>query len=189
MNFLAHLYLSKQNEELQIGNFIADWVKGKTILNYPSPIQAGIELHHKIDTFTDCHPIVHESKLKFRDIYGKYAGVFVDVLYDHFLAKNWKNYSEIDLNQFASNFYLLATKKFLFLPERIKFFLPHLIFSNRLVAYQSLEGFQKSIQIMEIRTSLPEKSDKAIEHVRQNYHELEQEFETFFEEIKATINS
>ncbi len=188
MNFLAHLYLSQHNEDLQLGNFIADWVKGKNILNYPQTIQAGIIMHRKIDSFTDCHPIVHNSKLRFRDIYGKYAGVFVDVLYDHFLAKNWKTYSNIELTKFASNFYLLATKKYNFLPERIKFFLPHLIFSNRLVEYKSLEGFEKSIQIMEMRTSLPEHSHNALELVRQDYLELELEFETFFEEIKKTIS-
>ena len=183
MNFLAHLYLSGENEEIQFGNFIADWVKGKKYLNYPEGIQKGILLHRKIDSFTDSHEIVKQSKAKFRGLYGKYSGVYIDVLYDHFLAKNWGLYSEIELNTKAKQFYIVLVKKFLLLPERIKFFLPHLIFSNRLALYKSLEGFQNSIQIMERRTSLPVKSDEAMKIVLENYEKLNGEFNAFFREI------
>ncbi len=186
MNFLAHLYLSGENENIQFGNFIADWIKGKKYLNYPEGIQRGILLHRKIDSFTDSHGIVKESKAKFRELYGKYSGVYVDVLYDHFLAKNWDLYSDIELNTKAKQFYLVLVKKFFLLPERIKFFLPHLIFSNRLVSYKSLEGFQNSIQIMERRTSLPAKSEEAMKIILENYEELNEEFNAFFREIIET---
>ena len=97
MNFLAHIYLSGDNEELKIGNFIADSVKGKQYLEYPPGIIDGIVLHRAIDTFTDTHPIVSRSVERLFERYGHYSRVIVDILYDHFLAANWKDYSDIPL--------------------------------------------------------------------------------------------
>ena len=85
MNYLAHLYLSGNNADLLLGNFIADHLKGadrKRI--YPEAIKRGIALHRRIDTFTDAHPVVAESKVRVREQFGKYAPVIVDVFYDHF---------------------------------------------------------------------------------------------------------
>ena len=64
MNFLAHIYLSGEDQELKIGNFIADSVKGKKFAQFPERIQQGITLHRKIDSYTDSHPIVRESVLR-----------------------------------------------------------------------------------------------------------------------------
>ena len=94
MNFLAHIYLSGDDPELKIGNFIADAVKGKKYTTYPQKIQEGIILHRKIDSFTDAHPIVKKSASRLFSKYGHYNSVIVDILYDHFLAKNWKAHED-----------------------------------------------------------------------------------------------
>ncbi len=83
MNYLAHLYLSGKSEELLIGNFIADSVKGAEIDKFSTEIKAGIVMHRLIDTYTDSHPIVSESKIRLREKYKKYSGVVVDIFYDH----------------------------------------------------------------------------------------------------------
>ncbi|MGB5463037.1 MAG: DUF479 domain-containing protein, partial [Aureibaculum sp.] len=101
MNYLAHIYLSGDDDYIKIGNFIADRVKGKEYLNYQTEIQYGILLHRQIDTFTDQHSIVKKSKLRLHERYSHYDGVIIDILYDHFLAKNWKIYSEIPLNKYV----------------------------------------------------------------------------------------
>ncbi len=97
MNFLAHIYLSGNSEELIIGNYIADAVKGKQFESYQAGIAQGIILHRKIDTYTDTHAIVDLSKERLRPIYRKYATVIIDVLFDHYLAANWKIYSDMPL--------------------------------------------------------------------------------------------
>ena len=97
MNFLAHLYLSGDNEDLIIGNFIADMVKGRQIENFQEEVVKGIELHRKIDYFTDNHAIVDQSKRRLRNKYRLYSGVIVDMFYDHYLAANWSEYSRIPL--------------------------------------------------------------------------------------------
>ena len=88
MNFLAHAVLSFENPELMVGNFIADFVKGNDYLQYQDPVKRGILLHRDIDQFTDQHPTVRLSKSRLYDAFGHYAGVIVDMYYDHFLAAN-----------------------------------------------------------------------------------------------------
>ncbi len=118
MNFLSHLYLSGDAEGLLIGNFIADSVKGSDFLKYPEEIQKGIVLHRKIDTYTDSHPIVEESKQRLRERYKKYASVIVDVYYDHYLAVNWNAYSSESLHEYAQKTYQLIDKNKHLLPYK-----------------------------------------------------------------------
>ena len=91
MNFLAHAYLSGDNPKILVGNFIGDFVKGSDLRErYDSSIAYGIELHRMIDTFTDSHPVVMNSKIRLRETYRHYAPVIVDMYYDHFLAAGWQ---------------------------------------------------------------------------------------------------
>ena len=89
MNFLAHIYLSGDNDLIKIGNFMADGIRGKHYEYLPAEVQKGIVLHRAIDTYTDSHPIFRQSTKRLHHRYHHYAGVIVDVFYDHFLAKNW----------------------------------------------------------------------------------------------------
>ena len=93
MNFLAHIYLSGNNDLLKIGNFMADSIRGNSYENYPEEIKKGILLHRSIDSFTDMHPVYRKSKHRLHEKYGHYSGVIMDIFYDHFLAKNWANCS------------------------------------------------------------------------------------------------
>ena len=101
MNFLAHTHLSQDNEDVIFGNFIADAVKGKSYLKYRKDIITGILLHRDIDTFTDRHPIVKNSKATVREHFGKYSGIVVDIYYDHFLAHNWEDYHSEELVRYS----------------------------------------------------------------------------------------
>ena len=103
MNYLAHIYLSNEEEEITLGNFIADGIKGKKYIQFPLGIQQGILLHRAIDSFTDAHPIVRKSTRRLHKKYGHYSGVIVDILYDHFLAKNWMKYHSIPLHKYIEN--------------------------------------------------------------------------------------
>ena len=105
MNYLAHLHLSNNDKNLIIGNYIADDVKGKAYLNFPLEIQKGIILHRKIDDFTDSHKVVGNSKNLIRHHQNKFTPVVMDVFYDYFLAKNWEEYSTVDLLSFTTNIY------------------------------------------------------------------------------------
>lgn len=183
MNYLAHLYLSGESEKMLVGNFIGDYVKGNRYKNYPDEIAKGILLHRHIDSFTDMHTKHREAKSPFRDEFGHYAGIVVDFVYDHFLAKNWNNYSEISLRWFAKWSHSVLLSHFKFLPLRVQGFLPFLIQNRRLESYATVEGIIQSLQIMGKYTSVPQKSDVAKILLIENYHSLEHNFHEFMAEL------
>ncbi|MDD3721658.1 MAG: ACP phosphodiesterase [Lutibacter sp.] len=183
MNFLAHLYLSKENKNILIGNFIADAVKGKDYKNFPKEIQAGILLHRRIDYFTDTHLIVRQSKRRLNLQYNHYKGVIIDIFYDHFLAKNWHHYSDIPLEIYAENVYAFLQENNEIFPERIQKLLPNMIKYNWLVSNASIEGIQKILTGMNKQSKGISKMDLATEDLLKHYEEFELDFTTFFKEL------
>ena len=183
MNFLAHIYLSGDNDLIKIGNFMADGIRGKHFENYPLEIQKGIVLHRAIDTFTDAHPIFRLSTKKLHEKYHHYAGVIVDVFYDHFLAKNWIQYSDENLDDFVDRFYQSLQANNSNLSERTKALMPYMIKHNWLVSYQTIEGINQILTQMDQRTKNESKMRFATDELLQFYSEFETEFTEFFKEI------
>jgi len=185
MNFLAHIYLSGDSDELKIGNFIADAIKGKKYENYPTKIQQGILLHRQIDTFTDKDPTVRISKNRLHHRYRHYDGVIIDILYDHYLAKNWSNYSQVPLNEYVQYFYNLLESNYDILPEKIQHFLPYMTRGNWLYNYKSIEGIKKVLQGMDKRTENKSQMYLAIEDLTLHYSEFENDFTLFFKKLRT----
>lgn len=184
MNFLAHIYLSGDNDLIKIGNFMADGIRGKHFENYPLEIQKGIILHRFIDTYTDAHPVFRQSTKRLHEKYHHYAGVIADVLYDHFLAKNWSSYSDENLDDFTNNFYQSLRDNYNLLSERTKGMLPYMIEHNWLMSYQSIEGIHRILTQMDSRTKNESKMRYASNELKEYYTEFEEEFITFFEDIR-----
>lgn len=189
MNFLAHIYLSGDDDELKIGNFIADSVKGKQYLKYPERIQRGIILHRAIDSFTDTHPIVSQSVSKLFDKYGHYSRVIMDVLYDHFLAANWKSYSDISLKTYTEDFYKLLQDNYKVLPKKVQNFLPYMVSQNWLYSYRTIDGIEKILSQMSRRITHPVAMNLAVNELCEFYNEFKEEFSVFFEELRAFVAS
>jgi acyl carrier protein phosphodiesterase len=185
MNFLAHIYLSGDNEFIKIGNFMADGIRGKQFENFPEEIQKGILLHRAIDTFTDAHPVFRKSTKRLHERYHHYAGVIVDIFYDHFLAKNWSNYSDEDLEEYVTRFYQSMYTNHDLLSERAKGILPYMEKQNWLSSYQSIDGIHEILSRMDRRTDNNSNMRFASEELKEYYSEFEQEFSSFFEDIKA----
>jgi acyl carrier protein phosphodiesterase len=183
MNFLAHIYLSGDSDEVLVGNFIGDYVKGKEYLRYPAAVRKGIILHRYIDTFTDNHPITRSSKSFIRGKYGKYSGIVVDIFYDHFLANYWTNFSDLSLHRFIHKKYDILSTNFSLFPDGIKRFFPYFVRSNWLEAYSSMDGLESVLRRMAYRTSLPEHSEYAISQLKNNYQVLSRDFMVFFREM------
>ena len=188
MNFLAHIYLSGDNDLIKIGNFMADGIRGKQFENYPLEIQKGIVLHRGIDTFTDAHPIFRQSTKRLHQNYHHYAGVIVDVLYDHFLAKNWKNYSDEKLTDFVDRFYQSLVQNKQLLSDRTVTIMPIMFKENWLVAYASLDGIQHILTQMDRRTKNQSNMRFAVQDLTEFYTEFENEFTSFFKELIVFSN-
>lgn len=185
MNFLAHIYLSGDDEGITLGNFIADGIKGKKYLKYPPKIQKGILLHRAIDTYTDSHPTVRQSTKRLHKNYGHYSGVIVDILYDHFLAKNWKKYHPQPLDDYVNDFYDLLRDNFEILPSRIKRMMPYMITDNWLLSYASVKGISTILSQMNVRTKNKSRMNLAVLELEEFYDEFEVEFTDFFEDMIA----
>lgn len=188
MNYLAHIYLSGDNDLVTIGNFIADGIKGKDYKKYPRDIQIGILLHRNIDTYTDAHKTVRVSTKRLHENYGHYSGVIVDILYDHFLAKNWSKYSPIHLDKYVDTFYVSLQDHFDILPSRIQKMMPYMMSDNWLLSYASIEGISRVLDGMNRRTKNRSGMDKAVNELELFYKEFETEFSSFFDELIAFSN-
>ncbi|OIQ38934.1 MAG: ACP phosphodiesterase [Bacteroidetes bacterium MedPE-SWsnd-G1] len=183
MNFLAHLYLSNNNTDLMLGNFFADAIRGNKYKNFSLEIQKGIILHRNIDTFTDQHKIVRISKRRLHERYRHYDGVIIDMFYDHFLAKNWLDFSSIPLDIFSSNFYKLLHTNYEILPEKTKEMLPYLERYNWLYNYQYFEGMEQVLNGMNRRTKGVSQMNLAINDLKEHYQDFKNDFDSFFKEL------
>ena len=184
MNFLAHIYLSGDHDLIKIGNFMADGIRGKHFETFPLDVQKGIVLHRAIDTFTDAHPVFRLSTKKLHERYHHYSGVIVDVFYDHFLAKNWSQYSNENLEDYIQRFYQSLNDNKTILTERTIGLMPYMIQQNWLWNYRTVEGIKQILTQMDSRTKNKSKMRFATEELQECYSEFEQEFTAFFEDLR-----
>lgn len=189
MNFLAHLYLSGDNEEVLVGNFIGDFVKGSQMDQYPDQIQKGIRLHRSIDHYTDTHEVVLESKVRLREKFRHYAPVIVDVYYDHFLAKDWSMFSEIPLKEYTEQFYLLMDNYYEIIPKGVIHMLSFMSRDNWLYNYQFIEGIDRALTGMSRRTKFESKMEEASSALQDHYKDFEKEFHQFFPDLQSHVDN
>lgn len=183
MNFLAHIYLSFGDDDITIGNFIADSIRGNQYKHLPERVQKGILLHRDIDTYTDAHDIPKKSSKRLHKNYSHYSRVIVDIFYDHFLAKNWGSYSDIPLDVFVENFYVLLEDNYGILPQGVKRMMPYMITNNWIYNYSKMEGIGRVLSGMNRRTKNKSKMNFAILDLEEHYEAFEAEFTSFFEEL------
>lgn len=183
MNLLAHIYLSGDDEPRMIGNFIADFVRGSQIRQFSPAIIEGIQLHRVIDSYTDQHPVVKQSIARLKPTYARYAGVIIDVVYDHFLANNFAKYSEIPLAQFAQKTYKTLLAHQSVLPPKVQNFLPNMIENNWLLHYGDTEGVRRSLASLSRRSSFVDNLENAIQEMNLYYEAFDTEFNQFFPDL------
>ena len=189
MNYLAHSYLSFQQPDLIIGNFIADSIQGNRFEGLTDGIIKGISLHRKIDVFTDSHPIFLTSKHRFSKDFDKYSGVLMDIIYDHYLAKNFSTYSTLSLQQHSNSIYNLLKENYHYLPEPAKRFYGYMTERNILFHYSSLTGIETVLTHLSGRIRNRFELQLAIPILEKHYTEIEEEFFIFFDELQSFCKS
>jgi acyl carrier protein phosphodiesterase len=187
MNFLAHIYLSGDEDAIIVGNFIADFVKGKQYLNYSPELQRGILLHRQIDQFTDNHPIVKQSIRRLQPDFGKFAGVVVDIFYDHFLAKNFPDYHSIPLLDFSKKIYAVFQAHYEVLPPKVQEFLPYMMLHNWLWRYADLEGISRSLGGISRRSTYAPDLSLAVQNLQTDYQDFQADFQSFFPDLQEFV--
>ena len=183
MNFLAHLYLSGENEELLIGNFIADFIRNRDLVLFPRSIVDGIRLHRHIDHYTDTHPVVVESTRKLRINHGKYAPVVIDVFYDYVLSRYWDRYSQVSLRNFADDTYEVLNNNLAILPIHLQDMTLRMIADDFLLKYGTKVGMERTFRRIGKRAKFASNFSNAFEDLSQDYESIAEGFNLFFPEM------
>ena len=188
MNYLAHAYLSFNIPDILVGNMISDYVKGKKQFDYPTNIQKGIQLHRAIDTFTDAHALTKQAKQYLYPAVGTYCGAFVDVVYDHFLAIDTKQFTNNEqLQTIATSCYNILNINYNLLPEKFAMVLPYMQQQNWLYNYQFLWGIEKTFEGVTRRAKYLSSYGTAFELFEKHYVGLQNCYAEFFPLLKAMV--
>ena len=176
MNFLAHLFLSGKDEDIIVGNMIADFIRNKEVENYSTAVQKGIKIHRFIDRYTDNHPEVRKGTRRLQPHHHKYAPVVIDLFYDHLLVYNWKTYSDETIENFSNNMYGVLEKRMEEMPLKLQKRLPNMIASDWLPMYGNEKGMLKVFEMMDRRTKFPSDFVSGIEHLKTDFEFYNEEF-------------
>lgn len=164
---------------------ISDFVKGRRQFDYPPNIQKGIRLHRQIDAFTDDHPATRKAKTWLKPAVGPYAGAFVDVVYDHFLALDPDHFSESSLLEFTGEVYTQLNQQAAVLPERFAMLLPYMSAHNWLYHYRYTSGIEKSFGGVVRRAQHLDSAVAVFALFMEHYDALREQYNLFFPDLFA----
>jgi acyl carrier protein phosphodiesterase len=186
VNYLAHLFVAGDNPADLVGHMLADFLTLREIAAYPPEIRAGIAMHQRVDAFSDDHPVFAASRRRFQPPYRRYGGVLVDLVYDHFLAKHWDEYSpKLGLPEFTQRAYAILQQHHGILPHRLQKLLPHMIGDDWLCSYRELESVGWALRGISHRLRRENPLATALGVLEANYSGLEGDFRVFFPELTA----
>jgi acyl carrier protein phosphodiesterase len=183
MNYLAHAFLSFNNEPIMVGNFIADHIKIKDTGYLPEEIRRGVTLHRRIDNFTDFHPLFIKSKRNFYNGFERYSGVLVDIYYDYLLAKNFSRFSETDLTTFTQNVYAVLQRNVHHLPETSGRFLDYVLSNNTFYEYSKIEGIELVLKHLSYRINHGVFLNESLPLFIENERSIEEDFLEFMQDL------
>ncbi|PLW91905.1 MAG: DUF479 domain-containing protein [Marinilabiliales bacterium] len=188
MNYLMHYMLSGDDEDIIIGNYIADHIRGAATINaLPNSIKKGILLHRVIDRYSDMHPAVKNSVSLLLPHLYHYAHVSVDIIYDHFLVKHWQKFCKKPLEQRMTEFYSLLEERFETLPIKSQKITRKLIDNDWFRMYETLEGMQKVFNGMSKRASFKSNMEYTVNYLKQYYNEFDKDFLLFTHDMVRFI--
>lgn len=187
MNFLAHLFLARHNEDWMLGNLIADFITNKELDGLSPQVREGVMVHRYIDTFTDKHEAVKKSTRRLRFVYHKYAPVVADIYYDYLLIKNWEQYTDLDFEQFRYQTYDMLLARMEEIPPNLKERLPKMIANDWLKNYGTEAGLQFTFDQFAKRTTFKVDFAQAAEILMEYLLEFDDDFNAFFPEIMEYV--
>ena len=185
MNYLSHLLLAGSSEDALLGSLLGDFVKGSIGDRFNATVADAILLHRKIDSFSDAHAIMRRSRNRISPLRRRFAGIIVDVCYDHYLSRHWSRFSVIDLQSFVERVHAVLRKNRARLPERLSRILPRMIADNWLGGYINLEGVGIALDRIAGRLTRGARFMQAVSEIEANYKVLERDFLAFFPDLIA----
>ncbi|MBD1597485.1 ACP phosphodiesterase [Pseudomonas typographi] len=184
MNYLAHLHLGGSAPQQLLGSLYGDFVKGPLDGRFAPQLEAAIRLHRHIDSYTDQHPVVRAALARFTPARRRYAGIVLDVFFDHCLAAHWQDYAAMPLGRFTAEVYrvLRATPD---LPERLALIAPRMAADDWLGAYRDFDTLQAVFAGIGRRLSRPGVLDGVMDELAPLYGALLEHFRAFYPQVQA----
>lgn len=184
MNYLAHLRLGPDHPQLALGGLLGDFVKGPVAsMTLPEPVRQGIWLHRRIDAFTDRHPLVQRSKARISDQRRRYAGIMVDMFYDHLLVLHWQRFSDQPLASFTTRMYQAVLAQQPLMPERARRVLVRMAEEDWLGSYAQLDNLHMALNNMARRLRPGNPLVGAVAELEGDYPGFERDFLLFMPEV------
>ena len=183
MNFLAHLFLADTHPDALLGSLMGDFVKGPLVGRYPPALERALVQHRAVDTFTDAHPIVRTSRARVAPPYRRFAGIVVDMYYDHFLARRWGEFAIEPLADFTARVYAVLLAQEARLPERLRRIAPSMARRDWLGSYRAVESVHIALDRMGDRLKRGNALLGAGEALMPHYAALDADFRAFFPEL------
>jgi len=183
MNYLAHLHLGGQRPGQLLGSLYGDFVKGRLQGQFDPEIEAAIQLHRRIDVYTDRHPLVDAALSRFSITRRRYAGIVLDVFFDHCLARDWTLYADQPLELFTSGVYRVLSAEPQ-LPERLARIAPHMMANDWLGSYREFEVLEQVLRGISRRLTKPEELAAAMQELRVLYEPLSEDFRLFYPQLQ-----
>lgn len=183
MNYLAHMMLSFDQEDILIGNLSGDFVSIAEYRFLKGDIKAGVDLHRSIDHYTDNHEYVIRSISRLKNEHGRYAAVIVDILYDYLLATMWDNFVESSLDNRKVQYYDILTRRHADLPKRLQNSAPKMVSRDFIEGYKTLNGMRHVMGYMDRRTSFPSDFVSSVDYFEKNIEAFTDDFKKFFPDL------
>ena len=189
MNFLAHTYLSPKNNLIMLGNLSGDFVKGRLMDGLHKDIVSGVKLHREIDTFTDSHEKFKSAKRIISPYFNHYSGVLIDMFFDYFLAKQWKEQNPLQLKAHIEGIYKSGMDNYLILPEKFQPVLPNMIKHDWLSMYSTHNGLKNILSQMTNRINNKALLYEGVELLIEHEVKLEDLFNEFWISITTVFDT
>ncbi|GAA65583.1 hypothetical protein P20311_3394 [Pseudoalteromonas sp. BSi20311] len=188
MNYLAHLYLAQPTADSHFGNLLGDFGGQRQLTHIPVTVKSALDNHYLVDKFTDAHPLVKEAKQLFSPKRRRFAGVAVDVVFDHFLIQHWRQFNNQSLIDFKHTSYGLLDKRIPVMPTRMQRVVTSMTQNDWFKEYESVDGVGLALDNIAKRIRFTNTFSGAAEDISRHYNELDGLFLAFFPELIKHVN-
>jgi acyl carrier protein phosphodiesterase len=188
MNHFAHLVLSQPTVESTVGNLLGDFARGVDADRLPVAVRAGLINHRAVDRYTDSHPLVLEMKICFSRRRRRFAGIALDIYFDHLLLTHWELFEQRQLDELILEFYQRMTAGQTLMPgQDMRRVTRRMIDYDWFGSYRDVDSIAESLDRVAARIRFANDFDNAIEDLQRNHESIRDGFLEFYPQLRQHV--
>ena len=188
MNHFAHLALSRTTVESAVGNLLGDFARGVDQHQLPAAVLAGLLNHRAVDRFTDNHPVVLELKSCFSSERRRFAGIALDIYFDHLLINHWERFEQRHLESTIDEFYQrLSAGRDLMPGDEMRRVTQRIVDYDWFGSYRDIDSIAQSLDQVAGRIRFANRFDNAIEDIVRHEELIRDGFFEFYPQLQQHI--